>query len=296
MDRANGLRVFFSYSHRDERYLDQLRKHLANLEQEGLVRLWHDRAIRPGEEWEPAIAAQLDQADVIVLLISADFNASNFCRRVEMACAVERHRQSGGGDSRGRSAGRGVAPRNRPSSSHPPRPETDRRFPAAGRGYVQVARGIRRVLEEFVQQDRTDASSKRDVAIEIPGTGPVTVFCEFQASGDGYKLAIHVGFDQRADNRVARRVRLGRSETLRLGGGVQATLGEIVARLVDGEREELAWFEERGQLEIGRKLFEETVGRLEPLANCDQVDLRIVTDDETCCVCPGRCSTAGASS
>jgi hypothetical protein len=41
----------------------------------------------------------------------------------------------------------------------------------------------------------------------------------------------------------------------------------------------VAWLEERGQLEIGRKLFDETVAAMEPLANCDEVDLRIVADE-----------------
>ncbi len=69
MDQVKGLRVFLSYSHQDERYLNKLRDHLANLRAEGLVRMWHDRVIPTGEEWEPAILGELDQADVIVLLI-----------------------------------------------------------------------------------------------------------------------------------------------------------------------------------------------------------------------------------
>ena len=205
MDRADGLRVFFSYSHKDERFLDQLRKHLANLEQEGLVRLWHDRAIRPGEEWEPAIAAQLDQADVIVLLISADFNASNFCRRVEMARAIERHRATAAVVipvvvRQVEALPKEIAhlqaiPRDlKPIAGFQPQDE----------GYVQVARGIRRVLEEFVQQDRTDASSKRDVCDRDPRHGAVDRVLRVPR----VRRRLHAGHSRwlrpGANNRVAR--------------------------------------------------------------------------------------------
>ena len=47
--------------------------------------------IGAGTEWEGAITKQLEEARVILLLISADFIRSKYCYDVEMARALERH-------------------------------------------------------------------------------------------------------------------------------------------------------------------------------------------------------------
>jgi hypothetical protein len=83
--------VFFSYSHRDEPLRDELSKHLKLLERQGFVKSWHDRRIAPGDEWRSAIDENLRAADIILLLISADFLASDYCFDVEMQTALERH-------------------------------------------------------------------------------------------------------------------------------------------------------------------------------------------------------------
>ena len=280
MDTKQGVRVFFSYSHKDESYLDELRTHLANLREEGLICDWHDRAIRPGEEWEAAILDHLNQADVIVLLVSPDFNASNFCRRVEMARAIQRHQEGTAllvpmvvrqvESLPAEIAHLQAIPKDlKPISS----------FRRKDEGYVQVARALRSVLEGFAPRRRSGDSPARTVAIDLPATRPVEVCCAFRACRDAYQLELTIGFDRAQTIAVPRPVHLGPSERLRLGG-VESTLGEIVARLADGTWEHAAWLDERGQLEIGRKLFEETFGGLEPLAGCDAVDLRIVADEE----------------
>jgi len=85
--------LFSSYSHRDERYRQRLVKHLAPLKREGVLTDWNDREISAGVEWAVEIARQLDMADIILLLISADFIASDFCWSKEMTRALERHTQ-----------------------------------------------------------------------------------------------------------------------------------------------------------------------------------------------------------
>ncbi|WP_139101196.1 TIR domain-containing protein, partial [Acinetobacter baumannii] len=62
-------KVFFSYSHDDEAYRDQLEKHLALLRHEGLIESWHDRRILAGADLNQVIDDQLNQADVILLLV-----------------------------------------------------------------------------------------------------------------------------------------------------------------------------------------------------------------------------------
>src|SRR3954451_24467773 len=84
------VRVFYSYSHADVRMLERLRKHLAMLRRHGLISEWHDRDIEAGAEWREEIARELDEADLILLLISADFLASDFCYEEEMVQAVAR--------------------------------------------------------------------------------------------------------------------------------------------------------------------------------------------------------------
>ena len=83
--------VFFSYAHEDEGLRDQLAKHLKLLQRQGVISAWHDRQIDAGDEWRLEIEQRLNHADVILLLISADFLASDFCWGVELARAMQRH-------------------------------------------------------------------------------------------------------------------------------------------------------------------------------------------------------------
>jgi hypothetical protein len=84
-------RLFFSYSHDDEAYRDRLEKHLAMLKNQGLIEVWHDRRIAAGSVIDDAIDAELDRADVVLLLVSASFMASTYCYSREMTRALERH-------------------------------------------------------------------------------------------------------------------------------------------------------------------------------------------------------------
>jgi hypothetical protein len=85
-------KIFFSYSHDDEQYRDQLEKHLASLQHEGLIESWHDRRIVAGSRLEAEIDQQINAADVILLLVSSSFLASRYCYTIEMTRALERHR------------------------------------------------------------------------------------------------------------------------------------------------------------------------------------------------------------
>jgi hypothetical protein len=75
---AKRTRIFVSYSHNDAEWLNRLRVHLKPLEREGLIDLWDDTRIAAGSLWREQIDAALDSARVAVLLISADFLASDF--------------------------------------------------------------------------------------------------------------------------------------------------------------------------------------------------------------------------
>jgi hypothetical protein len=83
--------LFFSYSHADEPLRDQLEKHLSALRRQGLIEAWHDRRIEVGREFDDEISENLEAADVILLLVSSDFLASEYCYEREMRRAIERH-------------------------------------------------------------------------------------------------------------------------------------------------------------------------------------------------------------
>ena len=90
-DRTAPATVFYSYSHKDERLRRELEAHLALLRREGLISERHDRQIPPGEEWQARIDENMKSADVILLLVSAEFIASEYCWSNEMSEAIERH-------------------------------------------------------------------------------------------------------------------------------------------------------------------------------------------------------------
>lgn len=84
------VEVFFSYAHEDEELRDQLATQLKALEGEGVISAWHDRRIVAGQKWGGEIDARLNSADIILLLVSPDFLASDYCRTVEVRRALER--------------------------------------------------------------------------------------------------------------------------------------------------------------------------------------------------------------
>ena len=85
------IEVFFSYAHEDEELKDKLADQLAILQRLGVITKWHDRMIVAGTEWRQEIERRLNSAQIILLLISADFLASDFCYGEEMTRAIERH-------------------------------------------------------------------------------------------------------------------------------------------------------------------------------------------------------------
>ena len=86
-----SIEVFFSYSHKDEELRDEMAKHLTILKRQGVITTWHDREISAGTEWAGAIDAHMNSAQVILLLISPDFLASDYCWDIELKRAMERH-------------------------------------------------------------------------------------------------------------------------------------------------------------------------------------------------------------
>lgn len=89
---STPVEVFFSYSHKDEKLVEKLRAHLANMRDQKIISDWHDRKISAGVEWGGEIDSHLKTAQIILLLISDDFMNSRYCRDIEVKRAVRRHR------------------------------------------------------------------------------------------------------------------------------------------------------------------------------------------------------------
>lgn len=83
--------VFFSYSHKDEKMRERLEAHLSILKKDKIIDSWYDRKITPGTEWKGKIDEHLKSADIILLLVSADFLASDYCYDIELKTALTRH-------------------------------------------------------------------------------------------------------------------------------------------------------------------------------------------------------------
>jgi len=92
--RPVAVRLFYSYSSRDEQLRVELEKHLSLLVRSGVLAPWSFRCIEAGSSWQREISKELDASDIILLLISSDFLASNYCWDIEMQFALAKE-QSG---------------------------------------------------------------------------------------------------------------------------------------------------------------------------------------------------------
>ena len=84
-------KIFFSYSHKDEGLRDELEVHLSGLKRQRLIDTWHDRRIVAGNALDASIDESLDSSSIILLLVSADFIASDYCYGGEVRRALARH-------------------------------------------------------------------------------------------------------------------------------------------------------------------------------------------------------------
>ncbi|HEX3641013.1 MAG TPA: TIR domain-containing protein, partial [Ktedonobacteraceae bacterium] len=144
------LGLFYCYAREDHTLRDELDAHLATLHRTGLITAWYGGEIVPGTFWEEEIEAHLDSADIILLLISPAFIASDYCYGNEMKRALERHHTK---EARVvpiilRPVDWGGTPFSRlqmlPSSA---RPVTS--WPDRDEAFKDVAKGIRKVVNDL---------------------------------------------------------------------------------------------------------------------------------------------------
>ncbi|MEZ4888734.1 MAG: SUMF1/EgtB/PvdO family nonheme iron enzyme [Chitinophagales bacterium] len=91
MSQAIPIKIFIAYARLDTPYLEQLRRHLYPLELNGIVEVWYDGVIAPGQKWEQHIKNNLKAARIILLLVSVNSLNSKYFYEEEMKQALERH-------------------------------------------------------------------------------------------------------------------------------------------------------------------------------------------------------------
>ena len=149
-DPTSAIHIFYSYAHEDEELRDKLDKHLAAMQRNNLIVGWHDRDIHAGIEWKKEINEHLDTAQIILLLISSDFIASDYYYSIEMKRAMERHEQ-------GEACVIPIILRPVDTEGTPfsklemlptdMKPVTD--WPNQDSAFVNIAQGIRKIVKNF---------------------------------------------------------------------------------------------------------------------------------------------------
>lgn len=85
------IRVFYSYSHADEQLRNALETHLSIMKRQNIIEEWHDRKILGGTNWDTEIDSRIEKADIILILVSPDFIASEYCYGKELSSALSLH-------------------------------------------------------------------------------------------------------------------------------------------------------------------------------------------------------------
>ena len=165
------MQVFYSYSHcqEDKALREVLGKQLAVLRQNQLISEWYDGAINPGEEWDAAIKDNLGKADIILLLVSADFLASKYIWEVELQIAIQRHQT---GDAR-------VIPiilrpcdwQNSVLGQLKALPEDGKPITTSknqDEAFLQVIEGIRQLLSSMAPQHTAQSRTSSAIVITTP--------------------------------------------------------------------------------------------------------------------------------
>ncbi len=92
-NKITTVKIFISYCHCDERYAKKLINHLSVLVKNKLVEYWYDRCIDGGQLWNKKIMDELNDSQIVILLVSADFLALQFCYDIEYKLAEEKNKK-----------------------------------------------------------------------------------------------------------------------------------------------------------------------------------------------------------
>lgn len=84
-------KIFISYSHKDKLIKDALVKHLYPFVLNNQIEIWEDGIIEAGDDWDDEIKEKLDQANLVLLLVSSDALTSSYINNVELKRSMDKH-------------------------------------------------------------------------------------------------------------------------------------------------------------------------------------------------------------
>ena len=90
---AGPPKLFVSYCHQDKQWLERLQVHFKALERDGTIDVWDDTDIKMGDDWDEEIEEGLKGAKAAILLVSADFLASDYIVHEELNVLLEAEKQ-----------------------------------------------------------------------------------------------------------------------------------------------------------------------------------------------------------
>ena len=163
--KPSAFQIFIAYSRKDTEYLDELRVHLRPLERTRQVKVWYDGKIEPGAVWEDSIKKHLHEANLILLLVSADAIASDYFYEKEVSDALERH---------GRGEARVVPLIVRPCDwtvtpladlqALPKNGKPVTAWPDRDDAYADAARSLRMMVEKWEEEKKVEEEHKKKEA------------------------------------------------------------------------------------------------------------------------------------
>ena len=223
--RGDAYEIFYSYSHKDEDLRAELDRHLAILQHQGVIKGWDFREITAGAEWKEQIDSHLSTASIILLLISADFLASDYCYDIEMKRAMARH------DAREALVIpvilRPVAWEGTPFGKLQALPKYGKAvdtWPNREEAFVDVAQGIRKAVEQLAPREQhselEENPNESSPSMVETGDGDAAVLTTSETQA--VEVVIDGEFDSFTSTDQEQLVR-GLKELLKLDGPVRIT-------------------------------------------------------------------------
>lgn len=240
------IKVFFSYSHIDEKLRDKLEEHLSLLRRNGVISEWHDRKITGGSNISDEISKNLNDADIILLLVSSSFLNSDYCYEKEMTRALERHNAK---------EARVIPVILRPCAWHSAPFGELLAFPKDGfpvtkwdnedDAFLDIEKGISRVAKELQtpksQQQAGESEEKKKIKTRVELPSPVVSF-----------VPRHDREGQDLIEKVRQSLAESENRTVVLwgyGGVGKTTLAAQIARSSENEKQ-IVWISADGRTEI----------------------------------------------
>ncbi|SRR6266487_953665 len=172
IDSRKSIKVFIGYAHTDKKLCLKLEEHLSSLKHSEKITIWCDQEIPAGANWEDQINTHLNEADVILLLVSRSFIASKYCWSKEVQMALKRHED---GNAR-------VIPIILRHVSWQDTPLGKlQALPAGGKpvtkwndqdeAFENVVRGIRKVVEDLQVESQEKRAIREEISLDAKQEG-----------------------------------------------------------------------------------------------------------------------------